>query len=86
LKPVGMVNGVQTYRVTFTTGVAGTTTFAIGNFGASGAAAISGTVDANTTGTGSPSLSGSAVHHFVALAITGGIARERATVWVNFDR
>jgi hypothetical protein len=59
LKLVGMVNGVQTYRVTFTTGVAATTTFAIGNFGASGAAAISGTVDANTTGTGSSSLSGS---------------------------
>ncbi|WP_159350360.1 beta strand repeat-containing protein [Roseomonas harenae] len=59
LKLAGMVNGVQTYRVTFTTGVAGTTTFAIGNFGASGAAAISGTVDANTTGTGNSSLSGS---------------------------
>ncbi|WP_159351486.1 Calx-beta domain-containing protein [Roseomonas harenae] len=59
LKLVGMVNGVETYSVKFTTGTASSTTFAIGNFGADGAAAISGLIDADMSGPGSASLSGS---------------------------
>jgi P pilus assembly chaperone PapD len=59
LQLIGMVNGVQTYAVNFITGVSSDTSFAIRNFGVSGAAAISGTVDADMSGTGSSSLSGS---------------------------
>ncbi|MFH5948346.1 hypothetical protein [Roseomonas xinghualingensis] len=59
LQMTGMVNGVQTYEINFIYGVASTTTFAIGNFGVAGAAAISGLVDVDFTGTGSSSLSGS---------------------------
>ncbi|WP_043833943.1 Calx-beta domain-containing protein, partial [Muricoccus aerilatus] len=58
LKLIGMVNGVQTYYIDFVTGTASQATFAIGNLGAEGAATISGLVDADLTGNGSASLSG----------------------------
>jgi VCBS repeat-containing protein len=60
LELVGMVNGVLTYRITFINGVASDTNFAISNWGSAGAATISGLIDADMSGTGSSSLSGTA--------------------------
>ncbi|WP_424134964.1 Calx-beta domain-containing protein [Roseomonas chloroacetimidivorans] len=82
LKLVGMVNGVQTYSVKFTTGTAGSTTFAIGNFGASGAAAISGALDADMSGSGSASLSGSGTQDGTYAGLDSG---ELLTFRISYD-
>jgi hypothetical protein len=79
LQLVGMANGVQTYAVSFITGVASTTTFAIGNFGSTGAAAISGAYDANFT---SGSLSGSGT---VDGSYAGLDSGELLTFTVSYD-
>jgi hypothetical protein len=79
LRLVGMANGVQTYAVSFITGVASTTTFAIGNFGSTGAAAISGAYDANFT---SGSLSGSGT---VDGSYAGLDSGELLTFTVSYD-
>jgi Ca2+-binding RTX toxin-like protein len=82
LKLVGMVNGVETYSVKFTTGTASSTTFAIGNFGANGAAAISGLIDADMSGPGSASLSGSGTQDGTYAGLDSG---ELLTFRISYD-
>jgi Ca2+-binding RTX toxin-like protein len=82
LKLVGMVNGVQTYSVKFTTGSASSATFAIGNFGASGAASISGAFDADMSGRGGASLSGSGTQDGTFAGLDSG---EMLTFRISYD-
>jgi hypothetical protein len=82
LQLVGIVNGVQTYSVSFVTGTASTTTFAIGNFGAAGAAVISGIFDGSPDGTGSRSLSGSALTDGTYTGLGSG---ELLTFTISYD-
>ena len=79
LQMTGIANGVQTYEINFIRGVASTTTFAIGNFGAAGAAAISGLVDANIT---SSSLSGSGLQDRSYTSLGSG---DLLTFTVSYD-